>query len=787
MSPVSFPRRSLGTIPTIKVECEGRSWLALVDTGCTQSMISERIGGKVRGDCVVAAVDDRLMEGIGEKTIEVVAMGKEVRVTCLVLPRLVNGFEIIIGMDVINLLNGICIQGSKVLLTHETGVAAVAKKSFGQALEISDKDFAARFDGNRWEVEWKWKGGPPMLNNKVDCYKMDATRKGRFDVEIEKWISKGWLTPCEAPPHGFLAMMAVEQTNKGKVRPVFDFRELNNYVESFTGNSDACCDTIRKWRSINGKLAVLDLRDAYMQLHVKESLWQYQIVKHNGKFFKLTRLGFGLNCAPKIMSTILRKVLSVDPVIKAATDHYIDDIIINEDSVSVHQVAEHLRRYGLETKPPEVLDNARVLGLQLSRQLPGRKLWWARGNTIPEVDSLTDMSRKELFSICGKLVGHYPVVGWLRVACSYIKRHAGGSAWDDKIGNRPLAWIKEVVKRVQSSDPVQGVWFVPADRPGRVWCDASSLAIGVALDIDGQTVEDACWLRKKDDSAHINVAELDAVLRGVNMALKWQMKEIVLVTDSATVRSWLTSILSGSHRIRTSGIAEMLVRRRLSMIDDLKNEYDLVMHVELVSSAKNKADVLTRVPQVWLKNEIQQSVVAMHERHHFGMERTLHLAQQVDPTVTRKEVEMVVAACRECKSIDPAPVRWEHGELNVKSHWQRVAADVTHFGRERYLTLVDCGPSRFAIWRRIRSEEVSIVSAIFEEIFRERGPPEELLLDNSSTFRSRQLAQVCETWNVRRVFRCALRPAGNGIIERHHRTIKRQAARSGKNPLDIVF
>ena len=132
MSPVSFPRRSLGTIPTIKVECEGWSWLALVDTGCTQSMISERIGGKVRGDCVVAAVDDWLMEGIGEKTIEVVAMGKEVRVTCLILPRLVNGFEIIIGMDVINLLNGICIQGSKVLLTHETGVAAVAKKSFGR-------------------------------------------------------------------------------------------------------------------------------------------------------------------------------------------------------------------------------------------------------------------------------------------------------------------------------------------------------------------------------------------------------------------------------------------------------------------------------------------------------------------------------------------------------------------------------------------------------------------------------------------------------------------------------
>ena len=83
-----------------------------------------------------------------------------------------------------------------------------------------------------------------------------------------------------------------------------------------------------------------------------------------------------------------------------------------------------------------------TMRVQLSRPPPCRKLWWARGNAIPEVDSLTGMSRKELFSTCGKLVGHYPVAGWLRVACSYIKRHAGGSAWDDKIGNRPLAWIR---------------------------------------------------------------------------------------------------------------------------------------------------------------------------------------------------------------------------------------------------------------------------------------------------------------------------------------------------------
>ena len=41
-----------------------------------------------------------------------------------------------------------------------------------------------------------------------------------------------------------------------------------------------------------------------------------------------------------------------------------------------------------------------------------------------------------------------------------------------------------------------------------IWCDASSIAIGVALDIDGFRVEDASWLRKSDDTKHINVGSL---------------------------------------------------------------------------------------------------------------------------------------------------------------------------------------------------------------------------------------------------------------------------------------
>lgn len=48
-------------------------------------------------------------------------------------------------------------------------------------------------------------------------------------------------------------------------------------------------------------------------------------------------------------------------------------------------------------------------------------------------------------------------------------------------------------------------------------------------------------LEKKDDFNHINVAELEAVLKGVNMAIKWGLTSVELRTDSATVETWVLS------------------------------------------------------------------------------------------------------------------------------------------------------------------------------------------------------------------------------------------------------
>ena len=83
----------------------------------------------------------------------------------------------------------------------------------------------------------------------------------------------------------------------------------------------------------------------------------------------------------------------------------------------------------------------------------------------------------------------------------------------------------------------------------------------------------------------------------------------------------------------------------------------------------------------------------------------------------------VVSNCEKCVSIDPANLHWVEGHLHVEEIWYRLALDVTHFGGCKFLTVIDCGPSRYAIWRKVASESSVILVEELDQVFRELGPP----------------------------------------------------------------
>ena len=163
----------------------------------------------------------------------------------------------------------------------------------------------------------------------------------------------------------------------------------------------------------------------------------------------------------------------------------------------------------------------------------------------------------------------------------------------------------------------------------------------------------------------------------------------------------------------------------------------------LVPTAENKADALTRVPKQWLC-EVGRAAVALkrredqgnsdlakriHDLHHCGIETTLYFARKADPSICREDKETAVKNCQKCNSIDPRPLRVEHGDLAVDEDWQRLAINVTHYGQQKYLTLIDCGASRFAVWRCIRGESEREIAPLVRQTFSEFGPPDEILCD----------------------------------------------------------
>ena len=778
----------------IDVSVSGTRARGLLDTGCSRTIIKSHLASKWFGRSHVRAFDGFASECKGFAWVDVKMNGISAKVTVIVAEKLIEGIDAVIGIDVMQQVGPIDFPGGTISLASSSarkasrGSACVADES----IKLEDKDFSANFDGKCWTVEWKWKNGvEPTLKNLVGDYnsRLGDEVRTKYEREVNRWVDEGILTEWNGRVDGVLPLMAVLQPSKNKVRPVLDFRCLNEFVQSHTGGDEmnVCSNKLREWRRTNGELEIVDLQAAYLQIRVAEHLWKHQLVKFNGKVYALTRLGFGLNVAPRVMTVILKKVLGQNKAVEDGTNPYVDDILVNVSRVSTQVVVEHLKQYGLRSKPPEKLEGGAALGLRLKR-IGGGSLLFTRGNVVPDIPKT--VSRRELFSICGKMVGHYPVAGWLRLACSFVKRVASGSAWDDFVGERALSMLTNIRDRVMKEDPVKGAWSVPNSESGVVWCDASSLATGVALEIGGVLVEDRAWLRKESDCHHINVAELDSVVKGLNLAVDWGLKDIKIKTDSATVRAWCDLIVNEDHPVRSKGAAEVLVKRRLGIFKSVVEELGLKVTIELVSSPKNIADSLTRVPKVWLTEESNCSVSLaedLHNRHHMGVDRTCYLARRLDPKVGEDEVKKIVSTCEPCQSVDPAPSRHKGGSLHVEKDWSRLAIDVTHYRGVPYLSVVDCGPSRFAIWRELKRETARCVQVELQQIFRERGPVDEVMMDNDKSFKAYELRQLFRYWNIGTFYRAAHRPSGNSIVERNHRTIKSLAERSAIDPEEAVF
>ena len=114
---------------------------------------------------------------------------------------------------------------------------------------------------------------------------MPSQTRLAYEKELCAWIEAGWLIlyPHKkfGQPKGLISLMAVVQQSKSKARPVMDYRELNQYDNTFTADADICACKLRERHQHGPNVSLLDLR-TYLQVQAisnSDVCWQ-EILSH---------------------------------------------------------------------------------------------------------------------------------------------------------------------------------------------------------------------------------------------------------------------------------------------------------------------------------------------------------------------------------------------------------------------------------------------------------------------------------------------------------------------------
>lgn len=116
-----------------------------------------------------------------------------ITVEAIFIECIIDGINIVIGMDAITELRGLTISDYKV----KFGIISYAACT--QTLNccrIVNKNFKADFDGKTWTVAWNWMRERPVVNNKVACFKNSLKEEREvFEKDVEQWLTEGILLP----------------------------------------------------------------------------------------------------------------------------------------------------------------------------------------------------------------------------------------------------------------------------------------------------------------------------------------------------------------------------------------------------------------------------------------------------------------------------------------------------------------------------------------------------------------------------------------------------------------
>ncbi|KAI2664083.1 Transposon Tf2-6 polyprotein [Labeo rohita] len=623
---------------------------------------------------------------------------------------------------------------------------------------------------------------PNAMPPKSKVYPLSRTETQAMEDYITEALDSGFIRPSTSPAAaGFFFV----EKKDGGLRPCIDYRGLNNVTVKFHYPLPLVPPALEQLREAT-IYTKLDLRSAYNLIRIREGdEWKTAFLTTRGHY-EYQVMPYGLANSPAVFQCFINEIFK--DLLNKYVIAYIDDILVYSKSAEehVHHVRTVLTRllknqlYVKAEKCEFHVPQTSFLGYHISHQ--GVKMDTAKVQAVtewPQPSTVKELQRFLGFAnFYRRFIRDYSMVA--APLTSLLKGKPSKLTWT-KLASQAFAALKERF----TSAPI--LKHPDPNLPFIVEVDASDCGIGAVLSQrhgHPSKLYPCAFFSRKLTAAECNY---DAAKRLNPRQARWAL---------FFTRFQFTVTYRPGNK---NGKADALSRRHDPPVDHQSPEPILPPTVILAPISWDIMEEIQReqqhdppptncpptkhyVPQT-LRTRVIQWVHSSLSSGHPGISRTLRLVRNSFwwPSMT-KDITTYVKACSLCAQ-SKTPKQLPSGLLHPlpipQRPWSHLSIDfVTDLPLSNEFTTILVTIDRFSKSCRLiplkgLPTAMETALALFHNVFRIYGLPEDIVSDRGTQFTSQVWKEFCKQLDINVSLTSGYHPQANGQVERLNQEIGR--------------
>lgn len=171
----------------------------------------------------------------------------------------------------------------------------------------------------------------PYQNNSPKEPNWSPREKRQLEDCLNDLMEKGAISKTRKCKGQFISNIFLRPKSDGSSRLILNLKTLNKYVSNKHFKIEDY-KTVTKLIRQDCFMATLDLKDAYFLVSINKKYRKYLRFYFKGSLYQFNCLPFGLNCAPRVFTKIMKPVISLLRSKGLVSNLYLDDFLLLGES-----------------------------------------------------------------------------------------------------------------------------------------------------------------------------------------------------------------------------------------------------------------------------------------------------------------------------------------------------------------------------------------------------------------------------------------------------------------------